>query len=153
MAVTLVAVGGACVGERQRLDVPSITLEVFDSTVAPGDTIAGSVTAEDASGLSAVIVYACTRDSIFRRSDDALRSPRAVTLPFSLHISRASAEGDSVLIVALASDYQGFDAGTTSIAFVRGSTNTTPPDGDGLSRCLSAAGPEVGVTGITSPAP
>src|SRR3712207_7240815 len=59
------------VGERERLDVPRLTLTVFDASVAAGGSVARQVAATDASGLSFVAVYACTRDSIFRtRSEE-----------------------------------------------------------------------------------
>jgi hypothetical protein len=152
-AAALLVAAGACIGERERLDVPRLTLEVLDSTVTPGGAIQGSVTATDASGLSSVVAYACTRDSIFQHIGPVYNHPSAVEFSFALPVSHASAEGDSVVVLAVAFDDQGFDAETAFVAFVRGSAVTTPPEGDGLSRCLPASQARLRRGTITSPLP
>jgi hypothetical protein len=130
------AAGSGCVGERERLDVPRLTVEVINSTVTPGGVIVGSAAATDASGLEFVAVYACTRDSIFLNSRQVYNRARSAEFPFELPVSSASAEGDSVVVYGFASDTQGFDAETVSVVFIRGSSTTIRPEGDALRRCL-----------------
>ena len=145
--------GSGCVGERERLDVPRLTLQVVNSTVMPGGVIAGSAAATDASGLVFVAVYACTRDSIFRHAVQLYDRTPSTEFSFTLPVSSASAEGDSVVVYAFASDNQGFDAETVSVAFIRGSNTSTPPEGDALRRCLPDAQLQLRRGTITSPDP
>ena len=104
----MVATAG-CVGQRERLDVPSVTLDVAAQTPAPGGRVTGRAIASDASGLISLAVYACTRDSVFRTSDSYDRQ-RTAEIDFSLHVASTAVAGDPVELYAVAFDDQGFAA-------------------------------------------
>ena len=127
MAVPLLLALAACVGERERLDVPRVTLTVDDTATAAGGQITGRVAAADASGLIFLGVYACTRDSTYRRRQDFIRADTA-SFPFALRVAGVTPANAPVRVYAVAIDNQNFTADTSATLYVRDGT----PPGDSV---------------------
>ena len=121
---------GGCVGKRERLDVPRVALEVDDGAPPAGGRVTGRATASDASGLLALAVYACSRDSVFRMSENYDRAG-AAEIDFSLHVATNAVAGEPVEIYTIAYDDQGFTADSAHVVFVAGGTGSQA-DGAGL---------------------
>ena len=131
-ALSLLALAAAagCVGERERLDVPRITLDVAADAPPAGGRVNGRAAAADASGLIALAVYACSRDSVFRRKESYDRAGSAA-IDFALHVATNALPGEPVEIYAVAYDDQGFSADSAHVVHVAGGSGT-PGDGVGL---------------------
>ena len=102
----LAAIG--CVGERERLDAPSVRLELDDDVVAAGSSITGTVTATDRSGgIILVSVRAEAGDSAFRQRADFVGTD-SVSVLFNLHIAANALEGSPIVVRATVLDQQSF---------------------------------------------
>jgi hypothetical protein len=132
---------GGCVGERERLDVPRVALDVDDGATPAGGRITGRATASDVSGLISLAVYACSRDSVFRMSETLDREP-AAEIDFSLHVATNALPGEPVEVYTVAYDDQGFTRDSARVVFVAG-VNGAPAEGSGL--CTRPRGASVGV--------
>jgi hypothetical protein len=118
--VALLLAGGAvgCLRERDRLDVPRVTLVLADSIVAPGDSVRGYAYALDATGIIFLQVTATTNDSSFSKRLNRV-SADSVRIDFALRVP-GNAEGDvPVSVRALARDAQDFEVSVTDTVFVR----------------------------------
>ena len=143
------AAATGCVSERERLDVPTVTLNVTSPAPPPGGRVTGRAEASDGSGLTSLAVYACTADSVFR--DNApLDRERSVTLDFSLHVSSAAAAGAPVEVYAATFDDQGFVAEASQVVYVGG---VTGPSGEGLCRRVRPATAVIPASLPTAPTP
>jgi hypothetical protein len=127
VAPIIVLALAACVGERERLDVPRLTLRIDDTAAAAGAPITGRVEAADASGLIFLGVYACTRDSTYRRRQDFIRADSAA-FPFELRVAGVTPANAPVRVYAVAIDNQNFSADTSHMLYVRDGT----PPGDSV---------------------
>jgi hypothetical protein len=116
-----------CVGKRERLDVPRVALEVDDGAPPAGGRVTGRATASDASGLLALAVYACSRDSVFRTSESYDRAGSA-EIDFSLHVATNAFAGEPVEVYTIAYDDQGFTADSARVVFVAGGTGSQSED-------------------------
>lgn len=114
-----------CYRERERFDVPSLTVTPSDSVVAPGDTLRGTVHATDGSGLSLVRVIAIslldatgTRlDSIGQRFN--VDDRRSFESSFAFPMTKTVPIGSVVRLEALAIDNQNFTVQIVDTVFVR----------------------------------
>ncbi|MFL5578106.1 MAG: hypothetical protein ACJ79S_19315 [Gemmatimonadaceae bacterium] len=121
----------ACAGERERLDVPRLALELASPAPAPGGSVDGSVDATDGSGITSLAVYACTADSVFSRRETYDRA-RAARLEFSLHVASSAPVGAPVEVYATATDDQELVAEASRVVHVGGAAGTGTADGAGL---------------------
>lgn len=126
-AAAALVVATGCVGERERLDVPSVALDVAAQTPEPGGRVTGRATASDESGLISLAIYACTQDSVFRTSDSYDRQ-RTAEIDFSLHVASTAVVEDPVEIYAVAFDDQGF-AAEASLTLHVGRSGSGPGSG------------------------
>jgi hypothetical protein len=138
-----------CVGKRERLDVPRVALEVDEGAPPAGGRVTGRATATDASGLLALAVYACSRDSVFRMSENYDRAGSA-EIDFSLHVATNAAPGEPVEIYAIAYDDQGFTADSADVVFVAGGSGSAS-GGAGLCARPRIASGRVVRTTVTGP--
>ena len=111
-AAALAAAG--CYRERERLDIPEISIELADTVVAPGDSIRGMVRASDGSGLTFLRVLAIFAldparqrlDTSGRRYD--LDGRRSVAIPLGLELDPLIPAGSFVEIQVFVLDDQDF---------------------------------------------
>jgi hypothetical protein len=116
--VLLAAAVAGCLRERDRLDIPRITLVLAQELVAPGDSVRGYVYAVDATGIIFLQVTAETGDSISSRRLNRISADSA-HLDFALRVP-ADAPADAVVRVhAIARDTQDFEVTFTDTVFVR----------------------------------
>ena len=130
LVAVVLALAAACVGERERLDVPRVTLDVDVGAPPAGGRVTGRAAANDASGLISFAVYACSRDSVFRMSESYDRAG-AAEIDFSLHVATNAQPGEPVEIYGVAYDDQGFSADSAVVVFVTGGIGS-PTEGAGL---------------------
>lgn len=149
LLVALALPVGGCVGKRERLDVPRVSLEVDEEAPPAGGRITGRATASDASGLLALAVYACSRDSVFRTSESYDRAGSA-EIDFSLHVATNAVAGEPVEVFTIAYDDQGFTADSAHVVFVAGGTGS-PSGGAGLCARPRAARSRVVRSTVTGP--
>lgn len=126
-----------CVGERERLDVPRVALDVTGGAPAPGGRVTGRAAASDGSGLISLAVYACTRDSAFRQTRSYDRA-REGEIDFELHVASNAVGGEPVELYAVAYDDQGFAADSARVVRVAGGSGD-PAGGVGLCTRLRPA--------------
>ena len=116
-AVLAAAVAG-CLRERDRLDIPRLTLVLDADVVAPGDSVRGYVYAVDATGIIFLQVTAETGDSTSSRRLNRISADSA-HIDFSLRVP-GDAPADAVVRVhAIARDTQDFEVTFTDTVFVR----------------------------------
>ena len=114
----IVAAVAGCLRERDRLDVPRLTLVLNDEFVAPGDSVRGYVYALDQTGIIFLQVSAETGDSLYSRRLNRISADSA-HIDFALRVP-ADAPADAVISVhAIARDSQDFEVTFTDTAFVR----------------------------------
>ena len=123
-AALAVVILSGCLRERDRLDVPRVTLELEDSIVFAGYTVRGRAWAVDGTGLIFFQVTAETSDSISgdRRSRISVDS---VLIEFALPVSGQAQVDERVIIEALARDNQEFEITATDTIYVR--ARQSPP--------------------------
>jgi hypothetical protein len=115
----LVAALAGCVAERDRLDVPVVTLALGDSIVAPGDSVRGTVTARDASGLVYLTVSARAADSVYRFGPLNFAPLDSIQRTFRLRVPADAGAGALVIVTATAIDDQQFTVEVTDTVAVR----------------------------------
>jgi hypothetical protein len=131
----LAALVAGCVAGRERIDSPRITLVVDDSTVAPGGSVRGTLTGVDATGLTTLAVFLCTRDSTFRERLDFVRQDSA-TIDFEFPLPESARANDPLEVQAVAFDDQNFVVDTATVLYVRASgTEPGPPPFAGAGLC------------------
>lgn len=131
VALSLLAFAAAgCVDERERLDVPRVTLDLDVGAPVAGGRVTGRAAAADASGVIALAVYSCSRDSVFRMTESYDRARTAV-IDFALHVATNAVPGEPVEIYAVTYDDQGFSADSARVVHVAGGAGD-PTDGAGL---------------------
>jgi hypothetical protein len=114
----LVLAAAGCLNERDRLDVPRLTLVLDNTTVAPGGMVRGSAIAVDGTGIIFLQVTVTTADSAAAHRLNRI-SADSVRLDFALPIS-SLADGDEVVsVTAIARDDQDFEVTATETAVVR----------------------------------
>ena len=128
------AAAAACVGERERLDVPRISLALDDSVATAGGTLTGRVGAADASGLTLLAVYACTRDSTYRNRE-ILFGQDSAAFAFELRVASVTPDNAPVRVYAVALDGQNFSSDTSRILYVRGGAPPSDPVDNGAGLC------------------
>ncbi len=120
--IVLAALG--CYQERERLDVPEISMTTEVDSVSPGDTLRGTMEARDASGLILVRLLATYRADTLSPNVDTVRlrfdlpELTDVEVPFAIPIPGASPVGGRVALVAAAFDDQDFQVETTDTLWV-----------------------------------
>jgi hypothetical protein len=124
--LTLPAMAAAlgCYRDRERLDVPVLTITPDVDSISPGDTLRGVMQASDASGLLLVRLLAVYRrdaqtpfvDTVRVRYD--LPELTAVELPFAVVIPSAVPLGSRVALLAAAFDDQEFQVEATDTLWV-----------------------------------
>jgi hypothetical protein len=113
-----------CYRERERLDVPVLTILPDVDSISPGDTLRGIMEASDASGLLLVRLLAVYRADSLTPFVDTLRlrydlpELTEVELPFSVPIPGASPVGSRVALLAVAFDDQEFQVEATDTLWV-----------------------------------
>lgn len=118
-AFTLALLTVACLSERERLTAPIVTLELDSDSVAAGDSIAGTVTATDRSGIVLLVIAARSTDSTFVLRRDRVRE-ESIVLEFKLRVARTAPAFSVVEVVASAVDNQNFEVVVRDTAWVRG---------------------------------
>jgi hypothetical protein len=114
----------ACYQERERLDVPEITMTTDVDSVSPGDTLRGTLNARDESGLILVRLLVTYRPDSLTPNVDTLRlrydlpELRDVEVTFAVPIAATSPIGGRVALVAAAFDDQDFQVETTDTLWV-----------------------------------
>lgn len=116
-AVLAVAASG-CLRERDRLDVPRITLVLSDSIVAPGDSVRGYAYAVDGTGIIFLQVTATTRDSSSTKRLNRISADSA-KIDFALRVPADAVGDEPVSVEAFARDNQDFEVSVTDTVFVR----------------------------------
>jgi hypothetical protein len=124
LLLPLAATALGCYRDRERLDVPVLTLLPDVDSISPGDTIRGVMRASDASGLLLVRLLAVYRrdaqspfvDTVRLRYD--LPELTQVELPFSVPIPAVVPVGSRVALVAAAFDDQEFLVEATDTLWV-----------------------------------
>jgi len=111
---------GGCLRERDRLDVPRVTLVLEDSVVTAGDTIRGRAWAVDGTGLIYFQVTAETADSAAGERRNRIGAD-SVMIEFALPVSSRAQLDERVIVTAIARDDQDFEIRVTDTAFVRAS--------------------------------
>ena len=132
--VALAAAAAACVGDRERLDVPRLTLALDDTVAVAGGLITGRVAATDASGVIFLGVYACTRDSTYRNREDFIRADSAA-IDFELRVAAATPANAPVRVYAVTIDNQNFTVDTSRVIYVRDGTPPAAPVDSGAGLC------------------
>ena len=118
VAIVLTIAAAGCLRERDRLDVPRITLVLDDSIVAPGDSVRGYAYALDGTGIVYLQVTATTGDSSSSKRLNRV-SRDSVQIDFALRVP-GNAIGDApVSVRAFARDNQDFEVTVTDTVFVR----------------------------------
>jgi hypothetical protein len=118
-AVTLAAFGAlmaaaaGCIDERDRLDVPDLTLVLDDTAVAPSGEITGRVVATDASGLVRYRVMPLSDYLKNVRVSRNLNDVRQIDTTFRLAVADTIPVGTEVPVEATVFDNQGFVVGRT----------------------------------------
>lgn len=110
-----------CLRERDRLDVPRVTLTLEDSTVAAGDTVRGQAWAVDGTGIVFFQVTVETADSVARDRRNRI-SADSVMIEFALPVSSNALVDEAVIVTALARDDQEFEVRVTDTVHVRASS-------------------------------
>jgi hypothetical protein len=124
LLLPLAAAALGCYRDRERLDVPVLTLLPDVDSISPGDTIRGVMRASDASGLLLVRLLAVYRrdaqspfvDTVRLRYD--LPELTQVELPFSVPIPAVVPVGSRVALVAASFDDQEFLVEATDTLWV-----------------------------------
>lgn len=111
---------GGCLRERDRLDVPRVTLVLEDSIVTAGDTIHGRAWAVDGTGLIYFQVTAETADSAAAERRNRIGAD-SVMIEFALPVSSRAQLDERVIVTAIARDDQDFEIRAADTAFVRAS--------------------------------
>jgi hypothetical protein len=118
-AALLPPLAAGCIAERDRLDVPLVTLVLADSVVAAGDSVRGVVSARDASGVIYLAVSARTADSVSRFGPINLAPTDSIQRAFRLRVPASAAAGALVVVTATAIDEQDFTVEARDTAVVR----------------------------------
>lgn len=126
MVLTTALAGAAlgCYRERERLDVPELSIVLDVDSISPGDTIRGTLEATDQSGLILVRLFAVYRSDTLSADVDTLRrrfdlfEQTAVSLPFDVPIAGSVPVGSRVALVAAAFDDQDFLVEATDTLWV-----------------------------------
>jgi hypothetical protein len=109
-----------CVRERDRLDVPRVTLELTTPTVAAGDTVRGRAWAVDGTGIIFFQVTVETDDSVaFERRNRI--SADSVMIEFALPVSSRALVDERVIVTALTRDDQDFEIVVEDTVYIRAS--------------------------------
>ena len=116
-AVLAASVAG-CLRERDRLDIPRLTLVLDEEFVAPGDSVRGHAYALDATGIIFLQVSAETGDSISSRRLNRISADSA-HIDFALRVPADAPDGAVVSVHAIARDSQDFEVTSTDTVFVR----------------------------------
>ena len=117
--VLCVALAG-CLRERDRLDVPRVTLEVTTPTVAPGDTVRGRAWALDGTGIIFFQVTVETADSTALDRRNRI-SADSVMIEFALPVSSRALADERVIVTAVARDDQEFQITVEDTVYIRAS--------------------------------
>ena len=99
---------GGCLRERDRLDVPRVTLELATSSIAAGDTVRGRAWAVDETGIIFFQVTVETPDSAAAERRNRI-SADSVMIEFALPVSSRALAGERVIVTAVARDDQEFE--------------------------------------------
>lgn len=119
IALLCLAVAG-CLRERDRLDVPRVTLEITTADVAAGDTVRGRAWAVDGTGIIFFQVTVETADSAaFDRRNRI--SADSVMIEFALPVSSRAAVDEPVIVTAIARDDQDFEIRVEDTLHIRAS--------------------------------
>lgn len=124
LALSLGASASGCYRDRERLDVPLLTIVPDVDSISPGDTLRGVLQASDGSGLIHVRLIATYRSDTLSPAVDTVRfrydlpELQSVELLFSLPIAGASPIGSRVALVAAAFDDQDFQVEATDTLWV-----------------------------------
>lgn len=124
MVAVATAAALGCYRDRERLDVPVLTLVPDVDSVSPGDTLRGVMQATDASGLILVRLIATFRRDTLTPAVDTLRlrydlpELNEVELQFSVPLPGAMPVGSRVALVAAAFDDQEFQVEATDTLWV-----------------------------------
>ena len=114
--LTVTAVG--CLRERDRLDVPRITLVLDDAFVAPGDSVRGYAYALDDTGIIYLQVTATTGDSSSSKRLNRISADSA-KIEFALRVPGDAVGDEPVSVRAFARDNQDFEVSVTDTVYVR----------------------------------
>jgi len=117
-SILLAAATVGCLRERDRLDLPRVTLVLDDSTVAPGDSVRGYAYAVDRTGIIFLQVTATAGDSSSSKRLNRV-SADSVKIDFALRVPGDAAGDAPVSVRAFARDNQDFEVTVTDTVFVR----------------------------------
>ena len=110
----------SCVGDRDRLAPPTITMELIDSTVAPGGSIGVRIVAVDRnSDLLSVAARARTTDSAFVQREELFGGFDSVQVRFDVHVAASAQDGDVVEVTGSVINEQLLSRDTVAFAVVR----------------------------------
>lgn len=124
LALAALCASAGCYRERERLDVPELSIQLQVDSVTPGDTLRGRLVATDRSGLLLVRLLVVSRRDTISPFLDTLRlrydlfEDRAVDLPFNVPIKPGVPVGSRVALVAAAFDNQEFSVEATDTLWV-----------------------------------
>ena len=107
-----------CLRERDRLDVPRVTLELATPDVAAGDTVRGRAWAVDGTGIIFFQVTVETTDSTAFDRRNRIGAD-SVMIEFALPVSSRTTVGEPVIITAVARDDQEFEIRVEDTLYIR----------------------------------
>lgn len=117
--LALLAFATACVGDRDRLAPPTITMEI-DSVVRPGASIGVRIVAVDRnSDLASVAARARAADSAFVQREELFGGFDSVEVSFDVRVASSAQDGDIVEVTGSAINEQLLSRDTVAFAVVR----------------------------------
>ena len=117
LAALCLALAG-CLRERDRLDVPRVTLELATTSVAAGDTVRGRAWALDGTGIIFFQVTVETSDSTALDRRNRI-SADSVMIEFALPVFSGAPLDEPVIITAVARDDQEFEIRVQDTLYIR----------------------------------
>jgi hypothetical protein len=108
-----------CLGERERLDVPRVSLSLSDTVVSAGSHVTGTAYAADHSGIVYLRVFVTSLDSLKRspRLDFIRRD--SVAYDFDIPLSAGAPLDSPVEVRVTVIDNQNFQVDVVDTVYVR----------------------------------
>jgi hypothetical protein len=120
LLLALLAFTISCVGDRERLAPPRLTMELLDSTVVPGSRVSVRLVAVDRnSDLASVAARARTIDSVFVQRQDLIGGVDSIEVVFDVYVASSARDGDPVEVTGSVINEQLLSRDTVAYAIVR----------------------------------
>ena len=118
--LSLLSLATACVGDRDRLAPPRLTMELLDSIVRPGALISVRLVAVDRnSDLASIAARAVAADSAYVQRQDLFGGLDSVEVVYGIRVAATAQDGDPVQVTGSVINEQLLSRDTTAFAVVR----------------------------------